>query len=61
MTLYDFLAYAVTTQEFVIIKDGVILNSGDAVYLNSVLDLSEYFIVDFVSSYDVIIVSVDRL
>lgn len=61
MKLYDFLAYAAAEQEFTIIEDGVVLNTGDAVYLNSVLDLSEYAIADFVSADDVIIVSVDRI
>lgn len=61
MTLYDFLAYADSEQEFIIMEGGIILNTGDVIYLNSVLDLSEYVIADFVSADDVIIVSVDHV
>lgn len=61
MTLYDFLAYADSEQEFTIIEDGIILNTGDVIYLNSVMDLSDYIVADFVSSDDVIIVSVDHV
>lgn len=61
MPLYEFLAYADPEQEFTIIESDVVLNTGNTIYLDSVMDLSRYAVANVVSADDVIIVAVDHI